>query len=315
MVIIGIDVGGTSIKGAAVNDKGQMFDTFSMPVDKSEDGKETLVKLSALINQYISTHSELGPVFGIGMGIPGVIDTKRGIVCNSANLPTWENLEVKRIVEEQTGLPVKITNDANAAALGEVKFGAGNNCNTAVMITLGTGVGGGIVIDGKLFEGNEGKGAELGHTTLIYGGRQCSCGRKGCFEAYASATGLIKDTKDAIEKHPDSKMADVANKYGEVNGRVAFDAAKEYGDIYAIEVINQYVEYLGEGLLNICNIFRPNLIILSGGVANAGEYLFERVEKYMKERDYGYKNSPEVKVVPGTLGYDSGKIGAAALFF
>lgn len=315
MTVIGIDVGGTSIKGAAVTDKGHMFDVFTIDVDKNEKGIDVLDRLAATIKQYVATHSEIGEISGIGMGVPGVIDSKRGVVCYSANLPYWSNLEVKNIMEKLTGLPVKITNDANAAILGEVKFGAGDNCETAIMLTLGTGIGCGVVLNGHLFEGNEGKGAEFGHSTLMVGGRQCSCGRKGCFEAYASASALIRDTEEAIDAHPESIMKTIAVQFGKVNGRVAFKAAREFNDPYAIEVVDQYITYLGEGLLNICNIFRPNLIILSGGIANEGAYFFERVQQYLKDRDYGYKNSPEVKVVQGKLGYDSGKIGAAALFF
>ena len=316
MTVIGIDVGGTTIKGAAVTSEGKMFKTFTVPVSKYEKGVEVMERLAQAVNDYIAENKdEIGTIEGIGMGIPGVIDSKKGVVCASANLPLWTDLKVKEIIEKLTGLPVKVSNDANAAALGEVRFGAGDNCETAIMLTLGTGVGCGVVLNGQLFEGNEGKGAELGHSTLILGGRKCGCGRKGCFEAYASASGLIYDTEQMIEKHPESKMKKIAIQFGKVNGRVAFKAAREYEDPWAIKVVDQYISYLGEGLLNICNIFRPNLIILSGGVANEGDYLIERVQEYIKERDYGYKNSPEVKVVQGKLGYDSGKIGAAALFF
>ena len=316
MTVIGIDVGGTTIKGAAVTSEGKMYKTFTVPVSKYEKGVEVMERLAQAVNDYIATYKdEIGTIEGIGMGIPGVIDSKKGVVCASANLPLWTDLKVKEIIEKLTGLPVKVSNDANAAALGEVRFGAGDNCETAIMLTLGTGVGCGVVLNGQLFEGNEGKGAELGHSTLILGGRKCGCGRKGCFEAYASASGLIYDTEQMIEKHPESKMKKIAIQFGKVNGRVAFKAAREYEDPWAIKVVDQYISYLGEGLLNICNIFRPNLIILSGGVANEGDYLIERVQEYIKERDYGYKNSPEVKVVQGKLGYDSGKIGAAALFF
>ena len=316
MTVIGIDVGGTTIKGAAVTSEGKMYKTFTVPVSKYEKGIEVMERLAQAVNDYIAENKdEIGTIEGIGMGIPGVIDSKKGVVCASANLPLWTDLKVKEIIEKLTGLPVKVSNDANAAALGEVRFGAGDNCETAIMLTLGTGVGCGVVLNGQLFEGNEGKGAELGHSTLILGGRKCGCGRKGCFEAYASASGLIYDTEQMIEKHPESKMKKIAIQFGKVNGRVAFKAAREYEDPWAIKVVDQYISYLGEGLLNICNIFRPNLIILSGGVANEGDYLIERVQEYIKERDYGYKNSPEVKVVQGKLGYDSGKIGAAALFF
>ena len=229
MTVIGIDVGGTTIKGAAVTSEGKMYKTFTVPVSKYEKGVEVMERLAQAVNDYIATYKdEIGTIEGIGMGIPGVIDSKKGVVCASANLPLWTDLKVKEIIEKLTGLPVKVSNDANAAALGEVRFGAGDNCETAIMLTLGTGVGCGVVLNGQLFEGNEGKGAELGHSTLILGGRKCGCGRKGCFEAYASASGLIYDTEQMIEKHPESKMKKIAIQFGKVNGRVAFKAAREY---------------------------------------------------------------------------------------
>ncbi len=314
MIAIGIDIGGTSIKGAAVTTNGEVLDVFSMPVEKGEKQEETINKLIELTNNYIITHKiEKDDILGIGLGVPGAIDSVHGICCASNNLG-WVDLPIKRLMEEGTGLPVKITNDANAAALGEAKFGAGKHFNDIIMITLGTGVGGGIVIGGKLVEGNEGKGAELGHIVIEMGGRQCTCGRKGCFEAYASATALVEDAKKAMKAHPESKMHDIADKYGKVDGRVPFEAAME-GDKIGMEVVDQYVEYLSEGLLNYCNIFRPDAIILSGGIANSGDFLLDKVNTYLKEHDYGFKGTPAVKVFVSELGYDSGKIGAAALFF
>ena len=311
MIAIGIDIGGTSIKGAAIDSTGKVYDVFSMPVIKCEKGEETIAKLSALVNEYIASHHFDEKIEGIGLGVPGIIDSVNGVVSFSSNLK-WENLPIRQLMEDATGLKVKITNDANAAALGEARFGAGKNYSSSIMITLGTGVGGGVVIDNKLVEGNQGKGAELGHMVIVLDGRECGCGRKGCLEAYASATGLIVDTKIAMEKHPESLMHKIAQELGKVDARVAFNAEKQ-GDKAAKEVIDQYIMYLSEGLMNYCNIFRPEVFILSGGIANEGKNLTDRVEKYLKEHDYGYKNSPSVDVVIASLGYDSGKIGAACL--
>ena len=314
MVAIGIDIGGTSIKGAAITEEGKVLDVFSMPVEKGEKQEVTIAKLIDITNKYLKEHNyDKTNVLGIGIGVPGAIDSKHGI-CSSSNNLKWEELPIQKLMEDGTGLKVRITNDANAAALGEAKFGAGKDYKDIIMITLGTGVGGGIVVDGKLIEGHEGKGAELGHTVIVLGGRECTCGRKGCFEAYASATALIRDTKEAMEKHPESLMHAIAKEYGKVDGRVSFEAAKR-GDETAIEVVDQYVYFLSEGLLNYCNIFRPEAIILSGGIANAGDFLFERVNAYCKKAQYGFPKTPEVKIVGSKLGYDSGKIGAAALFF
>lgn len=314
MIAIGIDVGGTSIKGAAIDHTGKIYDVFTLQVNAGLTGEFVMEELGKLINKYIEDLNLQGQIAGIGLGVPGIINSTEGIVHYSANLPLWEGLNIKKSLEAKTGLPVKITNDANAAALGEAKLGAGKNYTTSVMITIGTGIGGGIVSNGEIFEGNEGKGGELGHISLIMNGRKCGCGRKGCFEQYASATGLIRDTKEAMEKHPESLMHKLAEEYGEVNGRVPFEAEK-LGDAAAHEVIETYISYLGEGLLNYCNIIRPEVIILCGGVTKQGQPFIDRVQKYLADQYYGYKGTPAVKVSLGEFGYDSGKIGAAALFF
>ena len=312
MVAIGIDIGGTSIKGAAVDSNGLVYDTFSMPFVK-EDGEVFVKKLAVLVKDYIASHHLEKQIVGIGIGVPGTLDINNGIVNYSNNLG-WVDLHISDIMHETLPYPIRLLNDANAAALGEAKFGAGKQYETIILLTLGTGVGGGIIINGKLFEGNEGKGGELGHTVIVVDGEPCTCGRKGCLEAYASATALIRETKKAMEESKDSLMWQISPSLESVGGRTSFEAAKK-GDKVAIQVVEKYVKYLGEGILNYCNIFRPNIIVLSGGVANAGPFLFDKLNAYIKERFYGYKSTPEVKIVPSELGYDSGKIGAAALFF
>ena len=313
MIAIGIDIGGTSIKGAAVYDDGRMLDVFSLPVVREDPGEVTVNKLIDVVEKYIEEKGIAKEIVGIGFGIPGLLDIENGVVVFSNNLK-WENLPIAELFQKRLPYKVRIANDANVAAFGEAKFGAGKGVPYVVMLTLGTGVGGGIVLDGKLYEGNEGKGAEMGHIVMEFDGRQCSCGRKGCLEAYASATALIRDTKEAMEKHPESLMHQAAADLGKVDGRVAFIAARK-GDKVALEVVEQYVYFLSEGILNYCNIFRPNVVILSGGIANEGDYLFDKINNYLKVHQYGYPRSPVVKVVPAKLGYDSGKIGAASLLF
>ena len=313
MIAIGIDIGGTSIKGAAVDSNGRVYETFSMPFVKGEPGDVTVKKLASIVKEYIASFDLDKKIAGIGIGCPGTLDIKNGVVNYSNNLG-WNNLPLVDIMHEQLPYPIRLTNDANAASLGEAKFGAGKAYETIIMLTLGTGVGGGIIIDGKLFEGNEGKGGELGHSVIVLDGEPCTCGRKGCLEAYASATALIRDAKKAMRSNKRSLMWKISPDIDLVGGRVPFEAAKQ-GDPTALSVIDNYVKYLGEGILNFCNIFRPNVVVLSGGLANAGAFLFDKVNKYVEERYYGYKSTPAVKVVPAELGYDSGKIGAAALFF
>ena len=313
MIAIGIDIGGMSIKGAAVDSNGRVYEKFSMPFIKGEPGEETIRKLAEIVKEYIAANGLENKIAGIGLGSPGTLDIKNGIV-NYANNLGWEDLHVADIFHEVVPYPVRLTNDANAASLGEAKFGAGRSYESVIMLTLGTGVGGGIIINGKLYEGNQGKGAELGHSVIVVDGEQCTCGRKGCLETYASATALIRETKKAMHNNRRSMLWKLCPDIDLVSGKIPFEAAKK-GDKAAIDVLDNYIKYLGEGILNFCNIFRPNVIVLSGGIANAGDYLFDRVNKYVKDRNYGYKMTPEVKIVPAELGYDSGKIGAAALFF
>ena len=313
-IAIGIDIGGTSIKGAAVTRDGKVLDVFKLDVIKGDSQEVTVNKLIAVLNEYLKEHNyNKDNILGVGVGIPGVIDTKAGVVSYSNNLD-WHELPIRKMMMDATGLPVRLTNDANAATLGEAKFGAGKKYKHIIMITLGTGVGGGIVIDGKIYEGNLGKGAELGHNVIVVDGELCTCGRRGCLEAYASATALIRDTKRMMDKCPNSLMWGISKEEGKVGGRTAFEAARR-GDKAGQEVVDNYIKYLGEGLNNFFNTFRPECLVLSGGVANEGEYLTSRLYKYCEERYFGCRGTPKVDIKISELGYDSGKIGAAALFF
>ncbi len=313
MIAVGIDVGGTSIKGATINDKGIILDRFSMCTDKNARPEIVISELCDLVNKTLSEHHYEDKVVGIGIGIPGTFNKETGVIVNTPNLPLWNDFHLKEFMEERCKLYVKIVNDADAAALAEAKFGVAKDYNFVLMITLGTGVGGGIVINKNLYNGNLGMGAELGHMVIELDGRECGCGRKGCFEAYASATALNKLTKEAMDANPKSLLHKVCEDNGGIDATVAFNAEK-MGDPIAKEVVDNYVKYLSEGLLNYCNILRPNVIVLSGGVANEGENLLSRVRQYMKEHHYGMKNAPEVEIKQASLGYDAGKIGAAALY-
>lgn len=314
MIAIGVDVGGTSIKGATIRDNGEILDRFSMRMDKSASPEVTLGELCRLINETLNSHTYNDKVVGIGIGVPGMFNKETGEIVSCPNLPTWAGFNVKTFIEDKCHLYVKMVNDADAAALAEAKFGVGKEFNYVLMITLGTGVGGGIVINKQLYNGNLGMGAELGHMVIELDGRQCGCGRKGCFEAYGSATALNRDCQEAMNKHPESLLNKVVEEEGELDARVPFIAEKR-GDKVAHEVVETYIKHLSEGLLNYCNILRPNIIVLSGGVANEGDNLLDRVREYLKAHNYGMRNAPVVEIKQATLGYDAGKIGAAALYF
>ena len=310
MAILGIDIGGTSIKGGLVYRYGQVDKLFSLPIDKSLSQDE---QIKALINIIKETYNE-NEFDGIGLGIPGAIDNTLGVVMYSNNLK-WENLEIGRMLRHAfPGKKIEMTNDANAAALGEAKFGSAKNEQNVVMITLGTGVGGGIIINGKLYEGNRGRGAELGHQVIVLDGIPCTCGRKGCFEQYASATALINQAKEAIKENPECKLALCSKNGEEVNGKLIFETAKA-GCSTAQKVVDNYVKYLSEGLINICNVFRPSSIVLSGGIANQGDYLINKVVAYLEKEHYGYLPEFKVNIKIASLGYNSGIIGAASLLY
>ena len=311
---IGVDIGGTSIKGGLINNEGQILARFSLDVEKGEKQEITINKLINALNDFIKNNDlNLEDIIGIGIGVPGAVDTSTGIVSFSNNLD-WHDLYLKEMIKKSFNLPIRLLNDANAATYGEAKFGAGKKYKNFLMLTLGTGVGGGIIIDGKLYEGNLGKGAELGHNVVVVDGEECTCGRRGCLEAYASATALIRETKKMMDKDPISKMWEISRNNGKVDGRTAFEAAKQ-GDKSAQQVVDYYVKYLSEGLLNFFNTFRPEAVVLSGGIAKEGDYLISKLVKYCEDRSYGFKTTPKVDIIVSELGYDAGKIGAAALLF
>ena len=308
---IGIDLGGTFIKGGIVNENGEILICDKVPTEVEKGDKGVAANIVRLASDLLARQGlTTGDVEGLGIGSPGMIDSADGNVVYANNLG-WANFRIcDEISKNLGGITVKIGNDANVAALGEVKFGAARNYSSAVMITLGTGVGGGIVIDGKLVEGNMGAGAELGHIVISVGGEQCSCGRRGCFEAYSSATALIRDTRRAMEAHPDSKMWEVGSLEA-VDGKTAFDYAPV--DEYAKAVIDHYIEYLACGLVNYANVFRPEVILLGGGVCAQGDNLIKPLQKLVDRDIYAGDKGPGVPILVAQLANNAGLLGAAAL--
>ena len=307
---VGIDLGGTFIKGGIVDKAGNILVMDKTPTE-SEKGAggvaANIAKLTAaLMEKQGVTASD---VAGIGMGVPGMIDSKAGNVIYSNNL-NWKDFRICEKVQALTGLTVKIANDANVAALGEVKFGGAKNLDNVIMITLGTGVGSGIVAEGKLLEGNKSAGAELGHSVIVADGERCTCGRRGCLEAYASATALIRDTKAIMELYHDSKMWEVGS-LDNVDGKTAF-AYKDV-DVYAKQVVDNYIKYLAMGLTNFANIFRPEAILLGGGVCAEGDNLVKPLQTLLDRDIFAGKMGPQVPIVTAQLGNKAGLLGAAAL--
>jgi len=306
----GIDVGGTFIKGAIVDLDGNIKVFAKVPTE-SEKGKEQLVVNIKKLCDTLLEKSGLkkSDVTAIGMGVPGMIDSKRGVVIKSGNL-RLSNFAIAEEVEHITGMPVKIANDANAAALGEYKFALDEKYQNIVLLTLGTGVGSGIVIDGKLYEGNKGAGAELGHSVIVMNGEPCTCGRRGCIEAYASATAIIRETKKAMNAHKDSKLWEIGST-DNVNGKTAFDYSAT--DVYAKEVVDNYISSLACYITNVANEFRPEAVILGGGVCAQGDSLIKPLKEILKKEIFAGSDGPQVEILTAKLGNDAGCLGAAAL--
>lgn len=312
MYSIGIDVGGMSVKIGLVKD-GKILSKTS--VKTKDDPYKTFEEVAVSITKLLETATlSILDIKGIGIGFPGIVNDLCGKVIFLPNLP-WSDFLVKEELKKYfPKTHVKISNDANLAALGEVKYGVAKNYKSAVMFTLGTGVGGGVVIDGKLFEGNGGTGAELGHITLISGGETCGCGRLGCLEAYASATALIRQTKEKMLLDKDSLMwKEVNGNIDNVNGTTAFECVKK-GDKSAIEVYDTYATYLGDGILNMLNAFRPEVFILGGGISNHGSILVDRLKAHCERYNYGIKGALETEILIAKLSNDAGILGASALF-
>lgn len=307
---VGIDLGGTFIKGGIVDDLGNIVCEDKVPTE-SEKGSEGVAQNIAYLTEKLLKKLGLtsSDVVGLGMGVPGMIDSKSGNVIYSNNLH-WKDFRIGDKVSSLTGLKVKIANDANVACLGEAKFGAAKGLDDVVLLTLGTGVGGGVVSEGKLMEGNKSAGAELGHSVIVVGGEQCTCGRKGCLEAYASATALIRDTKRAMEEHKDSKMWEIGST-DKVTGKTAFDYKD--CDPYAKGVVDSYIEHLAEGIINFANIFRPQVVLLGGGVCAQGDVLVKPLQAKLDKDLFAGELGPQVKIRIAELGNSAGILGAAAL--
>ena len=310
-VYIGVDVGGMSIKAGAVNLNGEILVKDKVVTDGKhvdvflKDIKELLIKI---INECKEKEFD---VKGIGFGVPGMVDNKKGLINKMANID-GRDVPLKEYLND-LNLPIYLSNDANVAALGEQRFGVAKGLNNVVLLTLGTGVGGGLILNGKLYEGNEGKGAELGHVCLLLNGRNCGCGRKGCLEAYASASALLRMTSEYMEKYKDSMMWEYCNNdINNVDGLTSFECAKK-GDEAANKLIDEYIMYLGEGVLDFANIFRPEAFVIGGGISNQGEYLTNKLKAYLAKQNYGYEGAPASDVLIAKLKNDAGIIGAASL--
>lgn len=311
--VIGIDLGGTTAKIGILSQSGDILSKWELSTDISEEGTKIVPNIIQSIKAYLDSEKLSSEDFlGIGMGTPGTVNRKNGTVIGAFNL-NWKTLQpIREQFESSTGIPFFLDNDANVAALGEQWKGAGNNEKNVSFITLGTGVGGGLVSDGTLIHGAVDAAGEVGHITVEPGGYECTCGKKGCLEQYASATGIVRLARDlAKEYSEESDLKTLVLKNDPVDSKAIFDAAKA-GDTYANFVVDRFAYYLGLALGNIANILNPSTIVLGGGVSKAGEFLVEKVSKVVEEFTFPTIRSV-TKIKIAELENDAGMIGAASL--
>ena len=315
MYRLGIDLGGTNIVAGVVDKKYKIVAKASCKTAVPRPESEICDSMAEVAKEAVEKAKlTMDDIESVGIGVPGAVNPKTGVIEYSANL-FFHNWEVVEMMEERLGKKVHIENDANAAALGEYLAGSAKGARNAVAITLGTGVGGGIIIDGKIYSGSNFAGAELGHMVIVKDGKECACGRRGCWETYASATGLINLTKQKIlsEKLEFSYMLKLCDgDINKVNGRTAFDAMRD-GDPTAKSVVEEYISYLSCGLVNIINIFQPDVLCIGGGISNEGENLLGPVRSYVERERYTKHNDKQTVICKCTLGNDAGIIGAAYL--
>ena len=308
---VGIDLGGTNIAAAVVDEYGVIYGRAKRRTNAPRPYNEILDDM-ALCAREAAEESGISfdDIENVGIGCPGAIDKETQSIEFSNNLDFY-NVPAVEYMEKALGKKVYIENDANAAAWGEFLAGSGKKCDSMIMITLGTGVGGGIIIDGKLFTGAYGKGAELGHMSFIKNGEKCTCGKRGCFEAYASATALIRMTKKAMKENPDSDMWRVCRgKLSNADGRTAFTAK----DAAAKGVVKEYLGNLTDGIISIVNMFQPNIICIGGGVSNAGKRILAPIAKGIEKYSFARFGVKQTVAELATLGNDAGIIGAALLW-
>ncbi|WP_079516386.1 ROK family glucokinase [Rossellomorea marisflavi] len=308
--LVGVDLGGTTTKIAFLSTYGEILYKWEIPTDKSDSGKHIIAHIAKSIDaklEQLDVKKE--QLIGIGMGAPGPVEMRRGIIYEAINLGWSENTPLKDLIEMETGLPAVIDNDANCAALGEMWKGAGNGAKDLVCVTLGTGVGGGVITNGEIVHGIRGAGGEIGHITVVpKGGYSCNCGKTGCLETVASATGVVRVAREKLKSSTeDSVLRDLKV----IGSKQVFDAART-GDSLALKIVDQLAYYLGLSLANLGNAVNPEKIVIGGGVSKAGKTLLEPVMNYFKRFAFP-KVQTSTTIDIATLENDAGVIGAAWL--
>ena len=310
---LGVDLGGTNIAAGVIDEQYNVVAQKSIPT-KAGRSVEEIVKdiadLSAAVSQEVGL--TMADFSSWGIGTPSYVDPKTHLLVHVNNLG-WKNVPIFDYLNKYTDIPIYIENDANCAALGEALAGAAQGHKNAIMLTLGTGVGGGIILNNRVYSGADMLGTELGHTKLVFDGEQCNCGQRGCMESYCSATALIRHAKEAIVKYPNSLIWKLCKgNQDNISAKTVFDAQAQ-GDICATHLVEQYIEYLSGGLSTFVTIFRPEIVIIGGGVAQAGQVLLEPLQKALYKNTFAATEIGVPPIVKAKLGNEAGIIGAAFL--
>ena len=311
MYYIGIDLGGTTIKGGIVAEDGKIIRSISTPTFPEREGSQIIKSMAQVAIDLIEEEGlDFNSIHSIGIGSPGLIDSKNKVIVSSSNI-NFDNINVEKEMKKYINLPIYLENDANCATIAEFVCGSMKGYENGIMITIGTGIGGGVILDNKLAKGTYLGESELGHTIVDYtGGEYCNCGQKGCLEVFSSASSIIKYAKQLLEQDNNSKILELSDSIDDINAKNVFDAY-DLGDSIAIKVIERFNTYLAIGIVNFINIFRPSIICIGGGVSARGEKLTKPIEKKKKKMIYG--NEFKTKIVPAILGNDAGIIGAAMI--
>jgi len=307
---VGIDLGGTTIRTGVVDRAGGSLSRVIVETNAQGGYASVVERLAGSVRQAAREAGvEVSEVGGVGVGAPGVMNRAEGMVLFSPNLPGWDDVPLSRDVSAALGRPVVLENDANAAAWGEFWVGAGRDVDSMVMLTLGTGVGGGIVLFGDLWHGAHDCAAEIGHMIIREGGRRCGCGRQGCLEAYGSVTAMVGRLTEAVEAGEASSLADAVRAGGPLTGRDVYEAAVA-GDALADRVMRETGRYLGVGIVNICHVLNPARVVLTGGMTAAGDRILEPIRATVREMAFDVP-AARTEIVFAALGEDAGYIGAA----
>lgn len=312
MYYLGIDLGGTNIAIGIVDENYTLLHKDSTPTFRDRAYQEIIKDMAELSLKVVKDAGvTLEQVKSIGIGSPGIPNDKEGTIIRNYNLG-FKDTPIRAEMQKFIFLPVFLENDANCAALAESVAGAAVGAEHSITVTLGTGIGGGIIINKKIFSGFNNAASELGHMVIAQGGEPCTCGRKGCWEAYASATALIRQTKEAAKKNPDSIIHQLVDQdLSKINAKIAFDAKKK-NDLVGTKVVDDYTRYLSEGLVNIISIMQPEIIVIGGGICKEGDYLLNPLNRLISESAF-CRDIPQTQIKVAKLGNDAGIIGAAML--